>query len=137
MELKDFRRAYNARIREMGAQARAECLGVTKKTDYSGPDGAAGEADLLSVRTQGIGLVRVEGAVNGCIVHAPRKRDKGSSVLSALSVSSDFNPYSPGGDDVGGADVRRCGHGFTPPHLPAGHCCPIRAAVTKEELRFS
>lgn len=89
MELLEFKRAYNARIREMGAQARAECLGVIKKTEYSGPDGAAGKAELLSVRTQGIGLVHIGGMVNGCIVHAPLEKGKAVDGLNVYSACID------------------------------------------------
>ena len=89
MELSEFKRAYNARIKEMGAQARAECLGVIEKADYSGPEGAAGKAQLLSVRTQGIGLMHIDGAIKGCIVHAPLEKGKAVDGLIVYSACID------------------------------------------------
>ena len=89
MELSEFKRAYNARIKEMGAQARAECLGVIEKADYSGPEGAAGKAELLSVRTQGIGLMHIDGAIKGCIVHAPLEKGKAVDGLIVYSACID------------------------------------------------
>lgn len=61
-----------------GRAGPAECLGVIEKTEYSGTAGAAGKARLLNVRPQGIGLVHIEGAIKGCIVHASLEKGRQS-----------------------------------------------------------
>lgn len=73
MDVNEFRARYNARVAELGASAKAECLGVIKRMEYQrqGLQDKAGDAHMMATRTQGVSIMHIGGAIKGAIVYAP------------------------------------------------------------------